>query len=293
MTTLQANILLLLAAGIWGFAFVAQRLGMAHVGPFTYNAIRFGLGSLSLIPLLWVTRKRREHNAPPRRLLLGGLAVGSALFAAASAQQIGMVTTTAGKAGFITGLYVVLVPLLALVWGERASWVTWVGALLAVVGLYYLSVTEQFTLSVGDAWVLLSAFLWAVQIHLIARLTRSIDPLPLAALQFAICSVLSWVTTVIMEPIVWKGIQSALGPILYGGLMSVGIAYTLQVVAQRHAHPTPAAIIMSLESAFAALGGWMLLGEQLGGRGALGAGLMMAGMVLAQVSPATDPQDGG
>jgi drug/metabolite transporter (DMT)-like permease len=288
MTGLQANALLLLAAAIWGFAFVAQRLGMAHVGPFTFNAIRFGLGSLSLLPLIRFTRGHRASRPSPRRMVLGALAVGTALFAAASAQQIGMVTTTAGKAGFITGLYVVLVPLLALAWGERASWITWAGALLAVVGLYYLSVTDDLTLAAGDAWVLLSALLWAVQIQLIAYLTRSIDPLPLAAAEFAVCSALSWLAALFLEPITWAGIQGAVGPILYGGFMSVGIAFTLQVVAQRHAHPTPAAIIMSLEAAFAALGGWWLLGEQLGPRGALGAGLMMAGMVLAQLRPAQE-----
>lgn len=260
---------------------------MAHVGPFTFNAIRFGLGALSLLPLIRVTRARREvgASANPRTLWVAGLLVGVALFAAASAQQIGIVTTTAGKAGFITGLYVVLVPLAALLWGERASWVTWAGAVLAAMGLYYLSVTEALTLSVGDAWVLLSAVLWTVQIHLIARLTRVIDPLPLAAAEFAVCSLLSWAVAVLTETITWAGVVGALWPLAYGSFMSVGVAFTLQVVAQRHAHPTPAAIIMSLESAFAALGGWLLLGERLGSRGALGAGLMMAGMVLAQVQP--------
>jgi len=283
MTAFRANLLLLLAAAIWGFAFVAQRLGMAHVGPFTFNAIRFGLGALSLLPLIRATRDRREHAARPAVLWVGGLIVGFTLFAAASAQQIGIVTTTAGKAGFITGLYVVLVPLAALIWGERASWVTWLGATLAAVGLYFLSVTEALVLSVGDAWVLLSAVLWTVQIHLIARLTRVIDPLPLAAAQFAVCSLLSWAVALATETITWAGIEGALWPLAYGSFMSVGIAFTLQVVAQRHAHPTPAAIIMSLESAFAALGGWLLLGERLGTRGTLGAGLMMAGMMLAQV----------
>ena len=125
MTRIQANFLLLLAAAIWGFAFVAQRVGMAYVGPFTFNAIRFGLGALSLLPLIWATRKRREHKPSLRQLMVGVLSIGTVLFVAASAQQIGIVTTTAGKAGFITGLYVVLVPLLALAWGERASWITW------------------------------------------------------------------------------------------------------------------------------------------------------------------------
>lgn len=283
MTAFQANLLLLLAAVIWGFAFVAQWLGMAHVGPFTFNAIRFGLGALSLLPLIRATRDRREHAARPAVLWTGGVIVGSALFAAASAQQIGIVTTTAGKAGFITGLYVVLVPLAALIWGERASWTTWLGATLAAVGLYFLSVTEALTLSVGDAWVLLSAVFWTAQIHLIARLTRVIDPLPLAAAQFAVCSLLSWVAALATETITWAGIGGALWPLAFSSFGSVGTAFTLQVVAQRHAHPTSAAIIMSLEAAFAALGGWLFLGERLGTRGTFGAALMMTGMMLAQV----------
>ncbi|MGC9349318.1 MAG: DMT family transporter [Anaerolineae bacterium] len=288
MTRFQANALLLLTALIWGFAFVAQRVGMLHIGPYTFNAIRFGLGGLSLLPLIRATRRRREHNAPLPRLLLGGLLAGAVLFAGASAQQVGLVSTTAGKAGFITGLYVVLVPLAGLLWGDQAPWLTWLGAILAVVGLYFLSVTEQLTLAPGDAWVLLGALFWTIHVHLIARLTQRIDPLPLAAVQFGVCSILSWAMALLTEPITWAGIDGALAPILYGGFMSVGVAYTLQVVAQRHAQPTPAAIIMSLESAFAALGGWLLLGERLDARGLLGAALMMAGMVLAQSKSADE-----
>lgn len=293
MTPIVANTLLLIAAAIWGFAFVAQRVGMASVGPFTFNAVRFALGALSLIPLIAATRKRQEHRAPLRRVLVGGGVLGVVLFVAASAQQLGIVTTTAGKAGFITGLYVILVPLLALVWGERASALTWVGAVLAVVGLYFLSVTEDVVLAVGDAWVLLSAFLFAVQIQLLAHLTQRIDPLPLAAVQFAVCSLLSWGAALISEDITWAGMRRGLLPLLYGGLMSVGIAYTFQAVAQRHARPTPAAIIMSLESAFAAFGGWLMLGEQLGARGGTGAALMMAGMVVAQVKLGGDREVDG
>jgi len=270
MTTLTANLLLLLAAAVWGFAFVAQRVGMAHMGPFTFNAIRFALGAVSLIPVIRATRSRQEHNAPLGRLVLSGTVLGVVLFAAASAQQLGIMTTTAGKAGFITGLYVVLVPLLALVWGERASWLTWTGALVAVAGLYFLSGTEQVVLSTGDAWILLGAFLFAVQIQLLAYLTQRVDPLPLAAVQFVVCSLLSWLVAGFTEPITWSLLEGGLLPILYGGFMSVGVAYTLQ-------------------SPFAALGGWLLLGEQLGARGGIGAALMMTGMVLAQVKPKEAP----
>ena len=281
--SMRANALLLITAMIWGFAFVAQRVGMDYVGPFTFNAVRFGIGSLSLVPLIRATRERRAHRAPWPVLLRSGLMAGVVLFAGASLQQVGLVTTTAGKAGFITGLYVVLVPLMGLLWGQRVSGLTWLGAVLAVVGLYFLSVTERLTVKPGDLWVLLGALGWTVHVHLIDRMTARIDPLPLASVQFAVCSLLSFVVALTSESITVGGLSDALLPILYGGFMSVGIAYTLQVVAQRDAHPTPAAIIMSLESAFAAVGGGLILGEELGVRGTIGAALMLVGMVLAQI----------
>lgn len=291
MSPIQANTLLLLTSAIWGFAFVAQRVGMDHVGPFTFNAIRFALGGLSLLPLIRATRRRRQHHAPAPRLLLGGLVAGVLLFGGASSQQVGVVTTTAGKAGFITGLYVVLVPLSGLFGGERVGRLAWLGAILATVGLYFLSVPRHagegaLTLAPGDLWVLLSAFFWTAHIRVIQSLTTRIDPLPLAAVQFGVCSLLSWGVALATEPITGVRLAGALVPILYGGLMSVGVAYTLQVVAQQHAPVTPAAIIMSLESAFAALGGWVVLGERLDARGGVGAALMMAGMVLAQLRTA-------
>jgi drug/metabolite transporter (DMT)-like permease len=281
--SMRANALLLITAMIWGFAFVAQRVGMDYIGPFTFNAVRFGMGSLSLVPLIRATRRRREHRAPWPVLVKGGAIAGAVLFAGASLQQVGLVTTTAGKAGFITGLYVVLVPLMGLLWGQRVSWLTWLGAVLAVAGLYFLSVTERLTVQPGDLWVLLGAVGWTIHVHLIDRLTARIDPLPLASVQFAVCSLLSFVVALSSETITAAGLSGALLPLLYGGLMSVGIAYTLQVVAQRDAHPTPAAIIMSLESAFAAVGGGLMLGEELGVRGTIGAALMLVGMVLAQI----------
>ena len=165
----------------------------------------------------------------------------------------------------------------------------WCSACKAVAGLYFLSATEQVVLSAGDAWILLSAFLFAIQIQLLAHLTQRVDPLPLAAVQFVVCSLLSWLVAGFTEPITWSILEGGLLPILYGGFMSVGVAYTLQAVGQRYARPTPAAIIMSFESPFAALGGWLLLGERLGARGGIGAALMMAGMMLAQVRPKEVP----
>jgi drug/metabolite transporter (DMT)-like permease len=290
--TMKSNGLLLITAAIWGFAFVAQRVGMDFVGPYTFNGVRFALGSLSLIPLLVFTangssRRATGIAAPPglMKTVAGGALAGAALFLGASFQQVGLVYTTAGNAGFITGLYVVIVPLMGLIWGQRPGLGTWVGAILATVGLYFLSVTDSFTIAYGDFLELVGAFFWAGHVHIIGWLSRRIHPLRIAFVQFATCSTLSLVAAILLEDITWAGIEAALLPILYGGLMSVGIAYTLQVVAQKEAHPAHAAIILSLEAVFAALGGWMLLNELLSLRGMLGCALMLAGMLLSQVGP--------
>ncbi|MFH1981007.1 MAG: DMT family transporter [Pseudomonadota bacterium] len=290
--TLKSNALLLITAAIWGFAFVAQRVGMEFVGPYTFNGVRFALGSLSLLPLLIMTANGKPDGpatagpVPSVRLtILGGTAAGVALFLGASFQQVGLVHTTAGNAGFITGLYVVIVPILGLIWRQRPDAGTWAGAILAAVGLYFLSVTASFTIAYGDVLELIGAFFWAGHVHIIGWLSRRIHPLRIAFIQFATCSVLSLATAVFLETITWAGIQAALIPILYGGLMSVGIAYTLQVVAQKDAHPAHAAIILSLEAVFAAIGGWLLLGEVLSARGITGCGLMLVGMLLSQMGP--------
>ena len=273
--------LLLLTAGIWGFAFVAQRAGMEHVGPFVFNGIRFGLGSLTLLPLIWI-RRRAARGVP--RAAAAGLLAGLVLFGGASLQQMGIVHTTAGKSGFITGLYVVLVPLLGLFLKQRAGWGRWAGALLAAAGLYFLSVTEHFTVARGDLLVLLSAFFWAAHVLVIARLAPRHDVVRLACLQYAVCSALSLVVGAFAESFGGVAIGRAIGPILYGGIMSVGVAYTLQVVAQKKAHPAHAAILLSLEGVFAVLGGGLILGETLSPRGFLGCGLMLAAMLTSQSS---------
>lgn len=286
LKTWKAELLLLLAAVIWGFAFVAQRIGMEHVGPFTYNGVRFVLGALSLLPLLLSGRRptASTHPTDRRLLLVGSLLAGLLLFAGASLQQVGIVYTTAGKAGFITGLYVVMVPLLGLLWGHRTPWGTWVGAALAVVGLYLLTMTDRLTLAEGDGLVLIGAFFWAGHVLVIGWLSgRHIEPVLLACLQFVICAALSLPVAVATEPITLDRLWAAALPILYGGLLSVGVAYTLQVVAQRDTPPAHAAIILSLETVFAALGGWLLLNEILSERGLLGCALMFTGMLLSQL----------
>lgn len=282
--TMVPDALLLLTSAIWGFAFVAQRVGMEHVGPFIFNGIRFALGALVLLPLLH-TRWNTKPAVPPGRktLLLGSLAVGGALFLGASLQQIGMIYTTAGKAGFITGLYVVIVPLISLIWGHHVQGGTWVGAICAVCGLYLLSITAGFTIAKGDLFVLLGAFCWAVHVQVVGLFTNRIGALRLALIQYAICSVLSLIVALFFELTTLAALYQATIPILYGGILSVGVAYTLQVVAQQKAHPARAAIIMSLESVFAAIGGWLLLGEFLSLRGLLGCALMLAGMIISQL----------
>jgi len=288
-TTLKSDALLLVTATIWGFAFVAQRVGMDHVGPFTFNGIRFALGSLVLLPMIIRNSGRPvRHDTPKdpvsgKMLVAGGALTGLALFAGASLQQVGLVYTTAGNAGFITGLYVVIVPILGLIWGQRPGSGTWVGVFLAAAGLYLLSVTDNFTIAFGDLLELIGAFFWACHVLIIGWLSPRTDPLKLACFQYAACSALSLFTAILIETIAMAGIMDALIPILYGGVMSVGIAYTLQVVAQRHAHPAHAAILLSLEAVFAALGGWILLGERLSARGFTGCALMLAGMILSQL----------
>ncbi len=281
---LRANLLLLLAAAIWGFAFVAQRVGMDYVGPFTFNGVRFALGGLSLVPLIFVLRREAPPEPPGRATSLkAGLAAGAVLFAAASLQQVGLLYTTAGKAAFITCLYLVLVPAAGVLLGRRTTAGTWLGSLVAVAGLYLLCVKEDFTVGYGDFLELAGAVFWTAHILLIDRYSRRVDTLQLAFFQFMACADGSLAVAAAVEEITLGGLGLAAVPILYGGLCSVGVAYTLQIVGQKDAPPSHAAIILSLETVFAAVGGYLILGERLGTREALGCALMMAGMLASQL----------
>ncbi len=278
---LKSESLLLTSAIIWGFAFVAQRAGMEHVGPFIFNGIRFALGALALIPFTMHSIGR--GNPSGGRLVLSvGISAGIILFLGASLQQTGLVYTTAGKAGFITGLYVVLVPILGLFIGLRTGIGTWLGVFLAAAGLYLLSFTGRFSIGGGDLMVLSGTFFWAVHVLLIGAMTARVNPLVLATVQFSVCSLLSLVAAALFEPVRLSGIFDAAIPILYGGFMSVAIAYTLQVIAQRDTPPSHAAIILGLETVFAALGGWIVLDEVIPLRGLAGCALMLAGIVVSQ-----------
>ena len=287
--TLRTDGLLLLAAVIWGFAFVAQRVGMEYVGPFGFNGVRFALGCLVLLPFLFRNGIRDDRASPlhpalfSRPSLGGGLLAGLVLFCGASFQQVALVYTTAGNAGFITGLYVVLVPILGVALGHRTHAGTWIGAGLAAAGLYLLSVVGPFTVSPGDVLVFIGALFWAGHVHLIGWLSPRQDPLRIALLQFATCAVLSLITSVAVEHHAVRDYWSAAIPILYGGVLSVGVAYTLQVVAQQRAKPAHAAVILSLEAVFAAIGGGIVLGETLSPRALAGCTLMLCGMLTSQL----------
>ena len=281
----NANLLLLLAAAIWGFAFVAQRVGMRHVGPLTFNGVRFLLGAAALAPLAWrgPLAAPRDPRRSLRRTLRYGLPLGLILTGGATLQQIGVLYTTAGKAGFITGLYVVFTPLLGLLIGQRTGRLTWLGAILAAGGLYLLSARGPLSIAPGDGLVLLGAVFWAAHVLAVSRFVHRVAPLRLAVTQFTVCGVLSLLGAFVWETPRLAGLLAAAVPILYAGLMSVAVAYTLQVLAQRRAHPADAAIILSFESVFAALGGGLLLGEVLSPRDLSGCALMLCGVLLAQV----------
>lgn len=294
-----ANMLLFLTAAIWGFAFVAQRVGSQYVGAFTFNGIRFALGATSLIPLIifFEKRKQKEDSSGSanetetevkakmfsKSMLLPGVLVGLALYSAATLQQVGLIYTTAGKASFITGLYMVFVPVIGMFLKHKIGKASWIGVGLAVIGLYLLSVNENLSMSFGDILEVIGAVIWAVHILTIDYFTKRIDPLKLSFMQFATCSILSLVTAVVFEDITMSGISSALIPILYGGLLSVGVAYTLQVVAQKNAKPSHAAIILSMESVFGAIGGALLLGESMSTRGYIGCMLILTGILVTQI----------
>lgn len=287
---IRADLIMLLAAAIWGFAFVAQREGMETMGPFLFNTARFFIGTVFLLPIVWyLSKKNKSQNnkeTSTKKLLFAGFIAGLFLFLAASFQQVGIQYTTAGKAGFITGLYIFFVPLIGIFFGQRTGSGTWLGAFIAVIGLYFLSINEDFSIARGDLFQLICAIFFAAHILVIGYVAKSMDPLKLSLIQYFVSAVLSFfIVIAINELITWKMIVDTAIPLLYAGIMSIAIGYTLQVVAQQHAKSSHAAIILGLEGAFAVLGGWLILDENLSTRGLLGCGLMLSGMFLSQLLP--------
>ncbi len=290
--TMKADLLLLLAAFIWGSGFVAQRKGMDFVGPMTFTGLRFLLGGLVLLPVLTHQHLFKPETRPDyRKIIPWSCLAGLMLFCGAALQQIGLVDTAAGKAGFLTGLYVVIVAIIGLFLGHKIGLTGWAGALLAVTGMYLLSVKESFSVEKGDMFILGGAVFWAIHVQLLGFLAKRINPLSLACIQFFACGALSLVIAIFTEDITITAIGSAGVPILYGGVLSVGVAFSLQAVSQRTCPPTHAAIIMSLEAVFAVLTGWLLLSESLTGKDILGCVLMLAGMIAVQLSPLSSKSD--
>ncbi len=286
-----SHLLLVGVAAIWGFAFVAQSTGMEHLGPHSFNAARFLFGALSLAPL-WLLMRRKNPSQIPhgKTLWLGGVVAGTILFAGFSFQQIGLLHTTAGNAGFITGMYIVMVPIVAMLLGQSSSPQTWAGVVLALVGLYSLSIGPDFSINQGDLLELIGALFWTAHVLLIGWLSRKVDAVSLAISQFAVAAVLAIIAAALYETPTLTGYEAALLPLLYAGIASSGIAFTLQIIAQRKVEPSVTALILSTEAVFAVIGGWWLLDETLGAKQFLGCGLMLAGMLVSQW-PSRKPVD--
>jgi len=278
--------LLVLTALIWGVAFVAQSVGSEHVGPFTFLASRSLIAGVALLPL--IAARRRTSPAPKtpadkKNLWLGGLLCGCALTVASAFQQIGIAQTTVGKAGFITALYIVIVPLFGLFLKKRIPLAVWLGVVLAAVGMYLLCITEGFSISRGDFFVLLCAACYSVHILVIDHFSTRVDGVRMACIQFFTCGILSGVVMLIAEKPTADVLMAAWLPILYAGLLSSGVGYTLQITAQKNVQPTTATLLMSLESVFSVLAGWVLLGQSLSPRELLGCVLVFFAILLAQL----------
>jgi drug/metabolite transporter (DMT)-like permease len=289
---LRANLLMLIAAMIWGSAFVAQRLSLDAIGPFLFTGLRFLLGALVVLTLIVCVRRsalaelsKREPGGA-RELLGAGALLGVVLAASISLQQIGLQYTKVANAGFISSLYVVIVPLLGVLFKHRTGIGTWLGAALAAVGMYFLSVNEHFSMLYGDWYQLAGALVISIQMMLVGRFALRHGTLMLALVQFVTCGLACLVVGLAVEPFSLAVIARAAPTILYGGALSVGIAYTIQVVAQKHAAPSHAAVIFSMEGVFAALAAWLVLGETLTARALFGCALMLAGLIVCQVMPA-------
>ena len=285
----KADLILLLAAAIWGFAFVAQRVGMNYVGPFTYNGVRFSMGVLVLFPFLYNKLRKGEQlvfiSSPldRRKILMGSLLTGLFLFTGVALQQLGLQKTTAGKAGFLTELYVVFVPVVGLFFGQRSNRYIWAGVFLSIAGLYFLSITKGFSLAPGDSLVLMCSFVFTFHVLFIGWLSPQMNSILLAIIQFSITAFLNLCVAFAIEIISIGKINEAWLPICYGGILSVGVAYTLQIIAQKTAHPAYVSIILGLEAVFAVIGGMLLLGETMSMRMLGGCMLMLTGTILVQI----------
>ena len=275
-----SHIFLWATAAIWGFAFVAQSIGMESLGPHSFNAVRFLLATLSLLPLLFIFKP--EPPKSNRKLWVGGLAAGSCLFLGFTCQQIGLQYTTAGNAGFITSMYIVFVPILGMMLGHKTEKYTWVGVGLAMMGLYSLTVGPNLSINKGDAIALLGTFFWTGHVLLIGYLSRYVSALPLSIVQFSVATILATLTAFALETPTFEGIKMAWWPLVYAGVASSAIAFTLQTLGQKNVSPSISALILSSEAVFAVLGGWIFMEEILSTRALIGCSFIMTGMIVSQ-----------
>ena len=289
---MRGNLMLLFTAFIWGASFVAQISGTKEIGTFTFNFSRNIVASLSLFiliqlwPYIMKTPMKKETDKIKKYTIMGGVACGVVLTFAMSFQQLGLTgpnATTAGKAGFITALYIVLVPLTGIFIGKRISIKTWACVFLATIGLYLLSIKQGFSIQSGDLLVLVSAFFYALHILTIDYFSPKSNGVKLSMIQFIIAAFLSGVIMLFIEDVVWKDVFDSVIPILYAGMITSGVGFTLQIIAQKDTEPTMASLILSLESVFAVLAGAIILGERLSSREAIGATIMFVAIVLAQI----------
>lgn len=294
MKQMKSNAMLLLTAFIWGCAFVAQSVGMDYVGPFTFNSVRSFIGSLVLVPVIFLmdSLKRKEgmseeevraSRGDTKTLITGGICCGVVLGVASSLQQFGIMFTTVGKAGFITAMYIVIVPLLGVFIGKKVRPLILFCVALSVAGLYFLCMTEKLSLGIGDLYVLVCAVVFSVHILVVDHFSPLVDGVRLSAIQFLTAGVLCAVPMLLFEAPNLTGILAAWKPILYAGVLSCGVAYTLQILGQKGADPTVASLLMSLESVFSVLAGWVILGQALSLKELFGCGLMFCAIILAQL----------
>lgn len=295
LNSLKGNLLLVITSVIWGSAFVAQRQGMDHIEPFVFNGTRCLIGAGVLIPVILMRILTKKEDAvtvhtigskkipKPLMELIAAVCCGLALFIPSSLQQIGIVTTDSGKTGFITAMYVVFVPILGLFLKKRPTFNIWIGVGVAVAGLYFLCITDKFTIESGDIYVLFAALFFAIHIMVIDYFSVRVDCIKLACGQFFFCGIFSIPVMLIFETIDLNAMANCITPLLYAGVLSCGVAYTLQPIAQKLTTPSEASIIMSLESVFAVLAGVIILDENLSQRELLGCLLMFTAVILAQL----------
>ena len=299
MNHMKNNAMLLLTALIWGCAFVAQSVGMDYVGPFTFNAVRSLIGAVVLLPVIALMdrlegkdKKKAVKKGDTRTLILGGVCCGIALGVASSLQQIGIQYTTVGKAGFITAMYIVIVPLMGVFVGRKVRPVIGLCVVIAVAGLYFLCMKGGFSLGGGDLLVLICAVAFSVHILVIDYFSPLVDGVRMSAIQFLVAGLMCLVPMFLWEQPQPAVILSAWAPILYAGVLSCGVAYTLQILGQKGADPVVASLLLSLESVFSVLAGWVILGQALSARELFGCALMFGAIILAQLperKPAEKP----